>query len=217
MFKTLEESLNLYKQGIEPNTEFKYVFNCEESELTDFDLNGDVFAQLKILRDGEKEGLVEIDVTNGRAIFDEFTVDIVPAYAATTENKNEDPQKQVQFVRFTERNDNEGETWNFWLQLDGNEEALNLLKSELDGSADRWLVDAYELNMSPIPESEVDILVKHTRRGYFAYENKVTGKFEFTVPSEETAQEFHDTKAEYYYEEWYKGRLANKFVPMAVS
>lgn len=74
------------------------------------------------------------------------------------------------FVKFTENNDHEGETWNFWLQVDGNEDAIAELRALI---ADQE--DEYELAEETTPESEVDVLVKHTGMGYMRYENKVVG------------------------------------------
>lgn len=83
MFKPVEECVELYKQGKEEDSGFWYVFNCEESNLEEFDINGDTDAQLKTLKDDYKEnGWSEIDVDNGRDIFMEFTAKICPAYKA---------------------------------------------------------------------------------------------------------------------------------------
>lgn len=121
---------------------------------------------------------------------------------------------QRKFVKFTENNDNEGESWNFWLQLDGNEESLQRLKDEIDSTSDQTLSDSYKLDLTPVPENDVNVLVRYSRRGYMMYENKVVGKFVFEVPTDDEVNDFHDTKAEYYYEKWYKGGLAEKFLPI---
>lgn len=81
MFKTVEESIELYKQGKEEDSGFWYVFNCEESSLEEFDIKGDTDAQLKTLREDYKEnGWSEIEVDNRGDVFDEFTANICPAY-----------------------------------------------------------------------------------------------------------------------------------------
>jgi len=82
----------------------------------------------------------------------------------------------MKFVKFTEHNDWEGEDWNFWLQLDGNEAALKDLQSWLGTFDDDG--EQYELDMTPVDEKEVDMLVKHSGQGYMDYENKVTGTLE---------------------------------------
>jgi hypothetical protein len=83
----------------------------------------------------------------------------------------------VQFISLTEANDHEGETWRYWLQLDGNENELEHLRAAIAGADEE---ETYEVaaNDTAVPESEVDILVKHTGCGYTTYENKVTGVLE---------------------------------------
>jgi hypothetical protein len=83
----------------------------------------------------------------------------------------------TEFVRFEESNDHEGETWNFWLQVDGNEAELDKLAAALEAWEERTDSDCeYRLfREEPVPESEVDILIKHSRSGYMRFENKVTG------------------------------------------
>lgn len=80
----------------------------------------------------------------------------------------------MQFISLTENNDHEGETWRYWLQLDGNEEHLEHLRAAIAGADEE---ETYELAAADdaVPESEVDVLVKHTGCGYTTYENKVTG------------------------------------------
>lgn len=93
------------------------------------------------------------------------------------------------FVRFTENNEWEGETWVFWLQLDGNENELIKLRNllaELELEADEDAEDPpYELasfKENTLPEEHVDVLVKHGGSGYMAAHTKVLGKF--TCPDE---------------------------------
>lgn len=112
------------------------------------------------------------------------------------------------FVKFTEHNDNEGEDWNFWLQLDGNEDQLNELASWLGTFDDDG--ESYELDMTPVPETEVDILVKHTDQGYMDYENKVTGTFVCPQPSQ-TAENDPDDAWEWLNDNFYKGDIARLF------
>lgn len=88
---------------------------------------------------------------------------------------NNNTARCCNFVKFTEHNDNEGESWNFWLQYDGNEAQLKQLQSWLGTLDDDN--DQYELDMTLVAEAEVDILVKHSDIGYMNYENKVTGTF----------------------------------------
>lgn len=111
----------------------------------------------------------------------------------------------MNFVKFTEINDNEGEEWNFWLQLDGNEAQLKELQAWLGTFDDDG--ESYNLDMSPVPEVEVDILVKHTGGGYMYYENKVTGTF--TCPVPDTKEE--DRGWEWLNDNFYKGDIQRHF------
>lgn len=108
------------------------------------------------------------------------------------------------FVKFRETNDLEGESWNFWLQLDGNEEQLNKLSDLLD--ADEY-EESFSVDMkNAIPESEVDILVKHSESGYMHDHNKVTGKFELP---ESTGD--YDDDSDFYIDVFYKGGIKDYF------
>lgn len=111
----------------------------------------------------------------------------------------------MDFVKFTEHNDNEGEDWNFWLQLDGNEDELNELYHWLNTFDDDG--ESYELDMTAVPESEVDILVKHTGQGYMDYENKVTGTFKCPIPTSID----EDEGWEWLNDHFYKGDIARSF------
>lgn len=111
----------------------------------------------------------------------------------------------MKFVKFTENNDWEGETWRFWLQLDGNESELKKLKGFFDKND---VGEAYELDMTPVDEEEVDTLVKHSRQGYMNYDNKVTGTF--TMPEyEDDGQE--DSAYEWANDHFYKGDVERCF------
>ena len=113
------------------------------------------------------------------------------------------------FVKFTEHNDWEGESWNFWLQLDGNEQELAKLKSFLN---DNDLEDnpGYMLDMTPVLENEVDILVKHSDGGYMSDHTKVEGTF--TMPDMVEDEEADDDAAyEFANDNFYKGDIARHF------
>lgn len=103
----------------------------------------------------------------------------------------------MRFLDFTEINDHEGETWRFWLQVDGNEEALEKLRG-LIVTAD--IGDEYTLATEPVDESTVDSLVKYGRSGYRPFETKVTGVF--TCPDD--LGEWGD--------DLYKGRITGMFM-----
>ena len=84
------------------------------------------------------------------------------------------------YIKFTENNDWEGESWNFYLELDGNEKEIKKLQE---------LLTDYEINdfalRNEFDESDVDILVKHTDSSYLHYENKIEGKFNIEKLEEE--------------------------------
>lgn len=86
------------------------------------------------------------------------------------------------YVKFTENNEWEGETWHFYIPTTGNEEALAKLAEAIgviDPASNNN--DSYWLQLdNPIPESEVDVLVKHSEVGYLRYHNKLTGTFALT-------------------------------------
>lgn len=79
---------------------------------------------------------------------------------------------ELTYVKFTENNDHEGETWTFWLQLDGNEERLAELAERL-GQDD----EEYQLDLSTqLSDSEAQVLAEHGGTGYMAYHHKVAGR-----------------------------------------
>jgi hypothetical protein len=90
---------------------------------------------------------------------------------------------ETTFIRLHEYNDNEGESWNWWLQLTGNEggiaELAGLLTTALDDDDD----PCYALHADDVePESVVDKLVEYAESGYYATHNKVLGTF--TCPAD---------------------------------
>jgi hypothetical protein len=80
--------------------------------------------------------------------------------------------KENKYIKFTEENDSEGETWDFYIPVEGNMEAIKLLDRCI---ASEEAEDEYCIDLLEIPENEVDILCKHTRSGYYDYENKLEG------------------------------------------
>lgn len=82
------------------------------------------------------------------------------------------------FVRLNEYNDNEGEVWNWWLQVTGNESQIGKLAALLNGAQeDSEDYPDYELGPYVEPERVVDVLVKYSEDGYYASHNKVVGTF----------------------------------------
>lgn len=85
------------------------------------------------------------------------------------------------FIKFTEENEHEGETWNLWLQVDGNEDELAKLAgklAQLTGDGERDFTKPYTLVSDYLHESGVDLLVRHADDlGYMPTHVKVTGTF----------------------------------------
>lgn len=78
------------------------------------------------------------------------------------------------YMQLAEVNEHEGETWYFYIPVQGNEVALEQLRAkftEWDSGDDPEFYLAEEL----FTETEVDILVKHGDEGYMAYHNKLAG------------------------------------------
>lgn len=85
------------------------------------------------------------------------------------------------YVKFTEQNDQEGETWTFWLPVEGNERALAGFADWLAQQGDR--AEEYTLDLEARePEERVDALVEHGGSGYMAYHTKVSGLMSGPMP-----------------------------------
>lgn len=83
----------------------------------------------------------------------------------------------MDFFKLTEHNGWEGETWHFFLPVEGNEAAVEYLievclKFEKMGMGDLDL----EFGEDLVKENEVDVLVKHSDSGYMDMYNKLEGK-----------------------------------------
>lgn len=106
----------------------------------------------------------------------------------------------TRFMRYTEYNDHEGETWTFWLQVDGNEDALGWLNQFLETINADDMDPAYQVFADQvIPEEHVDVLTTWGGEGYMALHNKVTGKL--------------DIPADFAPDDLYKGRIEGLFTP----
>lgn len=96
--------------------------------------------------------------------------------------ENTSPRK---FVRFVEVNENEGQLWNFWLQIDDNGHELDalqelLLEATFDENGDPLADDGlpFALEDDYEDESIVDALVHYAdESGYMPTHQKITGKF----------------------------------------
>lgn len=89
--------------------------------------------------------------------------------------------KQTTFVRMREINEPEGEAWNWWLELDGNEVQIGELAELISRAAndgEGYDDFPYELILADHePESVVDKLVQYAEDGYYSSHNKVSGLF----------------------------------------
>jgi hypothetical protein len=77
--------------------------------------------------------------------------------------------EQKMYAQFTEDNDSEGESWNFYIPVAGNEEALTQLRELISGK------EEYSLYRTLLPESDVNCLVKHSKECYMPEHNKLEG------------------------------------------
>ena len=112
--------------------------------------------------------------------------------------------KDTQYVRFTEENDHEGETWNFYIPVEGNEEAIEKLRELLEPA------EFYDLSEETFPEFEIDILVKHTAEdnGYNPAHNLLGGKLDLSgceANLDEESDDFDDP--------FYKGGICGFMKP----
>lgn len=95
----------------------------------------------------------------------------------------EDAQPDVRrFVRFTEVNEWEGETWNFWLLYNGNEDELTKFRTLLETAEDEDETHdfPYQLELLVrVAENEVDALVRYGNdtETYYPTHSKVEGVF----------------------------------------
>jgi hypothetical protein len=74
------------------------------------------------------------------------------------------------FASFVEINDYEGETWYFFIPVEGNEEAIKTLKEHLRGS------EQFGFDFDEVDEYVVDILCERSINGYMPSHNKTHGK-----------------------------------------
>lgn len=79
------------------------------------------------------------------------------------------------YVKFTEHNEQEGETWHFWIPTAGNDAALREFAAALGARSDADGEWPYEMDLASAPEAEVDAVVKHADGDYMATHNKLAG------------------------------------------
>ena len=80
-FDTLEQSIELYRRGLQPNTGFVYIWNYKETKLKNFDIKKDTVSQLKSLYDDNASIKV---AEEEHFLNNDFTQTICPAYAKGT-------------------------------------------------------------------------------------------------------------------------------------
>lgn len=107
----------------------------------------------------------------------------------------------MRFVPFTEENEWEGETWTFWLQLDGNEEELVRLYELLSDQ------ETYTLDLNDAEdEASVERICNRAGVGYFLSDQLIMGKF--TCPDKD---DYNVEDGRYLDEMFYKGRIERYF------
>ena len=105
----------------------------------------------------------------------------------------------MNYFRFTEHNDNEGETWHFFIPKTENAVAVGNLKIFLEKNN---LEDEYVISDKLFSENEVEVLCDNTDSGYMDFNNQLSGKL--TLP------EFVMHKDGYIEDDpLYKGGIAN--------
>ena len=80
----------------------------------------------------------------------------------------------MEYICFTEYNSWEGEHWNFYIPLEGNEKQIEIFKKQISG------FENYEVSDKVYSEEEVDVLVENTDSGYMNFHNKLEGKLKET-------------------------------------
>jgi hypothetical protein len=110
----------------------------------------------------------------------------------------------MKFIKWEETNDHEGETWFFWLQVDGNEDEL----LKLSALVDDYQGESYWLHSRQWEKHYVDFAVEEGGWGYMNTHTKVTGVF--TCPDYETSSDGLDFD-DWMDDKFYKGRIENYF------
>lgn len=102
------------------------------------------------------------------------------------------------FTQMIEHNEHEGESWCYWLQVDGNEDAL----SELDQLIEtEGVQEYYELTGITIYEWEVDTLINYGNfgYGYMNQHHKIAGKLD--ISDEEDTDSFYKSGIKDFFKE----------------
>jgi hypothetical protein len=111
----------------------------------------------------------------------------------------------TEFVLLTEENDWEGETWNFFLQWDGNKDQLQRLAEDIKRAEfeTQWQFPFSLLSATTVTEDEVDTVIRFAAddTSYMNAWQKVTGTF--TWPTRLDAADLE--------EKLYKGGICDFF------
>lgn len=78
------------------------------------------------------------------------------------------------YFEFKENCSWEGETWRWYIPIDGNEKNITFLKKEIEKFPN------FTISEKIFDEREVDILVENTSVGYMASHDKLEGKLDFS-------------------------------------
>jgi hypothetical protein len=104
------------------------------------------------------------------------------------------PPTEAGYVRFSESNDAEGETWYFYLPVAGNEPALTKLRTCLQELREAGETD-FHLGRRRYSEQEVDERVARQRpSGYLAQRTKLTGRLDLTRLLHPTPEEQEESR-----------------------
>lgn len=81
-----------------------------------------------------------------------------------------------QYITFRESNQWEGESWNFYIPVEGNKEAIEELQKISNGKVDA--PTAYVVKELLLTENDVNGKVKDCDSGYLNYHNKLEGRLD---------------------------------------
>jgi len=81
------------------------------------------------------------------------------------------------YVKFTEYNEWEGESWNFFIPINGNREAIKKLRKAIKVYLEKSDLEEFTLSTDTLTESEIDTLIKHANdhTSYRSAQNKLKG------------------------------------------
>lgn len=104
----------------------------------------------------------------------------------------------MKFVQMVENNDHEGESWSRWLQLDGNEEAIELLITFIEDESEE---ESYEFTGVEADEAEVLVLVRLGNFGYGYGAQHTMYRGTLTLPNGFEVNDIYKGKIEDFFKE----------------